>query len=92
MGILCKKGDFLYMYMGFRDPGCFHPVPLPSCRILETSALSQNGKEMVEKERLLLRIKALLQKGQSSLGLTFHSWELHMGVPPKCKGWELYCP
>lgn len=36
---------------------------------------------MMGKERVLLRIKVLLQKGQSLLGLIFYWWELHMGVP-----------
>lgn len=74
--------------MGFRGQDChlFHPVAVPSHKAYETSAFSQIGEEMMGKECVLLRIKVLLQKGQSVFGLIFHLWELHMGVPLKYGG------
>lgn len=63
VGVLCKKVDFPYMYMGFRGLGWFHSVALPSHKILETSAFSHNGEEVMEKEHVLLRIKNLVAEG-----------------------------
>lgn len=85
MDVFCKKGDFPYTYTGFRGQGCFHPVALPSRRVLETSAFSQNEeKEVMEKEHVLLRV-SLVAEGAIITWLTCHWWELHMGFPPRCK-------
>lgn len=50
MGVLCENRGFPCMHVGFRGPGCFRPVALPSLRVSETSAFSQIGEEIVEKE------------------------------------------
>lgn len=74
------------MYIGYGGSGCIYPVALPSLRVLEMSAFYQSWGEMVEKELVLLRIKVLLQKGQSCPIPTFSWWELHAEVAPWCKG------